>query len=120
MDFLFQRTHWKQFIIFLFGGGLGALLNLGMTYFLTEFFGFWYLTAYSFGVISNIVFNFFFHRAITFQEKSNFKKRIARFFLTSVFIGSGIMLLVYVFTDVLYVIRNSGHRHNEYDKFFYQ
>ena len=91
----------RQFAIFLFGGGTGALINLAVTYFLTEASGLRYIIAYFIGIILNILFNFFYHRAVTFGVRDNIHQRMARFFPVSIFIGGSILLLIYFFTEKL-------------------
>jgi len=103
MDFILKNNHIKQFGIFLIGGGLGALINLALTYLLTEFFGVWYMGAYSLGVCANIIFNFWYHKNITFKIQDKLRRRMVKFALTNVFIGGGIMVLVYMLTEILKV-----------------
>ena len=93
----------RRFFIFAIGGGIGALINLAVTYFFTEIAGLRYIFSYVIGISVNIVFNFFYHRSITFGIKSELKNRLAKSIFTSVSIGLGIMALVYFFTEVLSV-----------------
>lgn len=99
-DFLFKN---KQLFIFLIGGGIGAAINLSITYFLTEFFGILYLLSYLCGFFIGITFNFLFHRSITFKNKDKTSIRFAKSWSTSIFISIGTMALIYFFTDILLI-----------------
>ena len=91
----------ERYIIFILGGALGAILNLGITYILTKYLGFWYLAAYIFGIIVNIVFNFFYHRSITFGTNNKTGQRLMKFIVISIFVAIGILGVVYFFTEVV-------------------
>ena len=67
----------KLFINYLLIGGFSSMVDIGLLYFLTEFFGFWYfyssIISYLCGVIPNYTLNKFFN----FKNKS--KKIIPQF-----------------------------------------
>ena len=65
----------KQYIRFIFGGGIGLLINIGITAFFTEIFGLWHMYAYTVGLSINVIFNFFYHRNITFKIYDRVKNR---------------------------------------------
>ena len=66
---------------FLFTGGTGALLNLGVTALLTELvFGRErYFTAYLLGLTANISYNFVLHSRMTFRTRQGHGRRFAAF-----------------------------------------
>jgi putative flippase GtrA len=90
----------KKYIVFIVGGGLGALLAMSVTYSLTEFFGFWYLSSYMIGGALNILFNFFYQRRITFGISDKIRIRLMKFFLVSIVVSLLIIQLIYIFTEV--------------------
>jgi putative flippase GtrA len=98
MNFLFKNK--KQFFVFVAGGGMGALINLAVTSFFTEIMGLSYLISYSVGISANIIFNFFYHRSITFKTKNKFKTRFFKSVFVSMAVGAAVMTLVYIFTEI--------------------
>ena len=104
---------YKKIFFFLLGGGLGALINWIITFILTSIIGIYYLISYSFALIINILFNFFWNRNITFKVKSKFRKRLLRFILTSLFslvISMSVMYLIKEYVlDRLYNIVFFGY-----------
>lgn len=91
----------RRYGVFLIGGGLGALLNLAVTYLLTEFLSVQYLVSYLFGCSLNIVFNFLFHQSVTFGVYDQKARRFLKSVLTSIGAAFVIIILVYFFTEYL-------------------
>ena len=91
----------KNYIVYIIGGGCGSVICLTTTYFLKEYFGFWYFSAYAMGMIMSTVFNFSYHRSITFKNKSQVGARFLKFFLTSALVVFVSLLLIYLSTDIL-------------------
>jgi putative flippase GtrA len=91
----------KKYIIFMIGGGLGALINLAATYFLVEFLGCWYILAYCIGGALNVAFNFIFHRLVTFSVKDETFFRLTKFIFVNIAISVCLLGLTYWFTDIL-------------------
>lgn len=58
-----------QFVKFSIVGGIGVLINLGLTYALTQFFGLWYLYSNMIGIACAVVSNFAGNKFWTFQEE---------------------------------------------------
>jgi len=96
-----MRQSLKRLFVFLLGGGIGSLLCLIIVFVLTEQVGLKYMPSYGFGVSAAILFNFLFHRSITFGVRDRIRHRIIKFAATSLLIGAGIMALVYAFTEFL-------------------
>ena len=96
-----MRQSLTRLFAFLLGGGLGSLLCLIIVFVLTEQAGLKYMPSYGFGVSAAILFNFLFHRSITFRVRDGTKRRMAKFAATSLLIGAGIMALVYTFTEFM-------------------
>ena len=69
----------RRYIVFVFGGGLGLVLALLITTVLTEMLGVWYALSYGIGLALGTSFKFAFHRAMTFGNKTKWKKRFARY-----------------------------------------
>lgn len=91
----------KRYIIFIIGGGIGALINLAMTYVMTEFFGLWYILGFILGSAANIAFNFAYHRRITFSVKDRMQSRFLKFIAVNILIGIGSVGFIYMLTEGL-------------------
>ena len=65
-----MRDDLIKYIIFIFGGGLGFLVNFIITVLLTEVFGLWHMLSFSIGIIGNFLVNFFYHTSsiVTIQD----------------------------------------------------
>lgn len=79
----------KKLITFAFGGFVGLLINWAITYSLTEYFSVYYLLSNLIGSTVNIIFNFAYHRSITFNVLGDVRVRFIRFLI----IGGIIILL---------------------------
>ena len=91
------RSDLYNYIKFLFGGGLSLLLNLGITYSLTEFLHFWHMVAFAMALTCEIFFLFTYHSLVTFRKQGRFF-----FFAAVVLFISGLnWLAVYALTEVL-------------------
>ena len=90
----------KIYFQFVFGGGIGLLINIGITSFLTERFGLWYMYAYIVGLSINIIFNFIYHRNITFKIYDRAKRRFVHFIIFTFFITCINWLFVYIATTI--------------------
>ena len=53
-----------RYIKFLFGGGVSLIINLIITYVLTEFLNLWHMLSFSIALGIEIVFLFFYHTFI--------------------------------------------------------
>lgn len=91
----------KKYVVFIIGGGLGAFINWTITVLLTELFGMWYMASYAIGQVVNIIFNFVYHRHITFKKTDNMKKRLLSFIVVSILLTILNMALVYLATESL-------------------
>lgn len=65
----------KKFAKFILGGVLGNLINLTVTFVLTDFFSIYYLVSYATGLITSILFNFTFAVKVIFNVKDQYQKR---------------------------------------------
>ena len=86
----------KRFIIFCIGGGLGAIINWFISFFLTTILGIYYLISYTLAQSVNITFNFLWNRHITFKVKSKFTERFVKFMTVSISTAALSILLVYL------------------------
>ena len=88
-----------RYLVFITGGGTGMLINLCLTYVLTEYVHLWYMLSYAIGQTVNLLFNFFYHRHITFTVTSRGKERFGKFILVSVGVILTSWLLVWYITE---------------------
>lgn len=86
-----------RYIKFLFGGSLSLLLNLGITYVLTEFFHLWHMLSFAIALGCEILFLFGYHSVVTFGKNGRF----LLFVLVIMFISVLNWLAVYVLTEIL-------------------
>ncbi|MCP3682776.1 MAG: glycosyltransferase [bacterium] len=89
-----------RYLVFVVGGGLGMLINLVVTFLLTEFAGLWYMGSYALGLGLNMLFNFFYHRHVTFNVTSRAKERFGKFMIVTVLIVLINWLMVYAITEI--------------------
>ena len=86
-----------RYVKFLFGGGLSLLLNLGITYSLTEFFNLWHMLSFAIALGCEIAFLFVYHSYITFRKDGKFL-----IFASVVLFISGLnWIFVYLLTEIL-------------------
>lgn len=86
-----------RYIKFLFGGGLSLLLNLGITFILTEYFQLWHMLSFAIALGCEIFFLFGYHSVVTFRRNGRFWL----FVLVILFISVLNWLAVYLLTEVL-------------------
>lgn len=100
--FIFSLV-WKyrQFLVFLAGGGLGALTNWGISFFLTSIEGLHYIISFSLAQLINITVNFLWHTYITFNVKDKAGNRFIRFLIMSIVTASLSIGLVYLTKEYL-------------------
>lgn len=90
-----------EFTKFLMGGGINFILNITITYALTEFLGLYYLTSFMIVQIILIVYGYLYNSMVTFKIKTKSKKRFLKFIsLLSIFYVINI-LLVKTLTDIV-------------------
>lgn len=61
-----------KYVKFLFGGGLSLLLNLGITYTLTEYLHLWHMLSFAIALGCEIFFLFAYHSYVTFRRNGKF------------------------------------------------
>lgn len=66
------KSDLHRYFRFIFGGGLSLMLNLFVTYVLTEFFHFWHMVSFSLALGMEIAFLFVYHSLITFRQRGKF------------------------------------------------
>ena len=86
----------RKYVIFIIGGGISLLINLGVTYAFTEYAGLWHMLSYTFALATEIIFLFVYHTYITFKARGHFVK----FAGVILFISALNWILVY-FTSVI-------------------
>jgi len=87
---------YKGFIIFIIGGGVGALTNWFISFVLTSILGFHYVVSYAIAQIVNITVNFLWHTFITFKETTSPIKRFLKFIVMSISTAMLSICLVYI------------------------
>jgi len=85
----------KRYIVFATGGGVGALVNWGISFVLTSLVGVHYIISYLIAQTVNIVVNFAWHCLITFRVRDDSAGRFARFCAASVATALASIGLVY-------------------------
>lgn len=63
------RNHSKMLTKFALVGATGAILNLSILYFLTDYFSIWYILSAAIAIECSIIWNFFWNNRITFENK---------------------------------------------------
>lgn len=89
----FIKENWYRYFKFLFGGGLSLLLNLTVTYLLTEIFQLWHMLSFAIALCLEILFLFGYHSLITFRRKGYFLKFVIVILFISALNWVGVYLL---------------------------
>ncbi len=79
-----KRFWLSKYLKFSFIGGIGAIINIAVLWFLVEATGVYYLTAAVASFVVAATSNFVFNRIWTFRSKSEIKSQYARFLVVSV------------------------------------
>lgn len=90
-----------KYLVFVLGGAVGLAINLGATYIFHSVLGMWQMLAYAIGLSLNILFNFIYHRWITFNVKTHTERRLAMFTAVTLAVVAANWLLVYLFAEVM-------------------
>lgn len=64
----------RRYFTFIVGGGISLLINLSITFILTEFFKLWHMYSYTIALSVEILFLFTYHTHITFKARGHFAK----------------------------------------------
>jgi dolichol-phosphate mannosyltransferase len=92
-----------KLVIFGIGGLLGALMNWSLTYTLTEYLAVYYVYSNIIGSSVNSVFNFLYHRSITFKVNSSTGNRFLKFLAVNVFIVALNVLVMFALTELFHI-----------------
>lgn len=81
---------YKQFLKYCIGGGIAFIIDIGLLYVFTEFFGLWYILSATLSFCVAAIFNYLFQKFVTFKSES--KKYFKQFvmFVLIALIGLGI------------------------------
>ena len=82
-----------RYFRFLVGGGLSLLLNLGVTYVLTEYFHLWYMLSFAIALALEILFLFLYHSQVTFQSQGRFLRFVLGILFISALNWAGVYLV---------------------------
>lgn len=93
-DRYLQKEDVKLFIGYVVFAGLATLVDLGLLYFLTEFFHVWYFYSAAFAYFSGMVTNYSLNKYLNFRNKS--KRIVSQFglFATVALVGFGFNQLI--------------------------
>lgn len=100
------RSESVRYIKFVTGGGLGLLVNLAVTYALTELLDMWFGAAYALGLSANVLFNFMYHRHFTFSQTGQALERLYKFIPLTLAVAAANYLVVRFLTEAF--ISNAG------------
>lgn len=82
------------------GGSIGALINILVAYFFTSIVGIYYMYSYIIASIINYIFNFYYHRSVTFNTKDKVIKRAALYYGSNILLGLVALATTYILTSV--------------------
>lgn len=92
-------SKFRNYLVFATGGGVGALVNWGISFVLTSLIGVHYILSYLIAQSVNIVVNFTWHRFITFNVMGNSAGRFVRFCVMSMATALASIGLVYAIKE---------------------
>ncbi|GEM_PF-6978383 len=101
------KENWYRYFKFLFGGGLSLILNLTVTYLLTELFQLWHMLSFAIALGLEILFLFGYHSLVTFRKRGKFLTFVIVILFISalnwvgVYLLSVVMGLYYLFSIVI-------------------
>jgi len=89
-----------RFIKFCIVGAVGAVIHLGLLYFLTEFVHIWYMISATLGFTAAVVNNFVWNKYWTFGDRApEIPRQFASFFIISVVSLAVNLSVLYVLTE---------------------
>jgi len=99
----YRRKIIDEFFKFGIVGTLGAIINLGVLYILTEFVGVYYILSAVFAFIIAVTSNFFLNKIWTFREKVHDKtaRKYVQFFSVAVFALGVNLAILYSLTEFI-------------------
>jgi putative flippase GtrA len=92
-----------RYVKFVFGGGLSLILNLIITYFLTEMLALWHMLSFGIALCVEILFLFGYHSLVTFRKKGKFGRFVIVILFISV-LNWGFVYLLSVTFGLQYLI----------------
>lgn len=90
-----------KYVIFVIGGGIGLLINVISTYILSDVMGVWFRLAYAIGLAINLLFNFYYHKDITFRAKGGSGQQLSKFIPLTLAVTAANYILVLIFTEII-------------------
>ena len=91
----------KQYLVFITGGGVGALVKWLISFVLTSLLGMYYMAALLFAELVNVMVNYVWHRSITFRVGGSIVRQFCRFFMLISATIALSMALVYMLKEYL-------------------
>lgn len=98
-----RKQTMRKIFKFAIGGIIGAIINWAITISLTEFIGLYYILSSLIGAIVNILFNFVYHRYVTFNVTDKQKDRFIRFAVLNTIILILYVGIIFWLTEYLYI-----------------
>ncbi len=94
---------WKTELKFVVSGTVAAIVDLGVLYVFTDFFGVWYLVSAIMAFIFAFFTSFFLQKYWTFEDGGNkaVKKQMVIYFVVAICNLALNTLLMYVFVDII-------------------
>jgi len=106
LSLMYRKGKIHKLVKFSIVGAIGALINIGILFLLTELFGFYYLVSGLIAIEITIITNFLLNRIWTFNIRNLFFKRLYRDHLTrivGVIIKMGVLLTLTEFLGFYYI-----------------
>ena len=85
-----------RYVKFIFGGGLSLIINLIITYALTEYLHLWHMLSFSIALVIEILFLFIYHSFVTFKKDAK-----VPLFIIIILIISGMNWIAVYFLSVI-------------------
>lgn len=98
LDLIYRE---KRLITFLFGNHLAFLLEILLTWILTEIFYMWYMVSFGISLGLAFIFMFFFHHYVTFEVTHDGYKHLPIFMIITCAVYISSWALVYLITSAL-------------------
>lgn len=89
-----------RYVKFIIGGGLSLILNLLVTFTLTEYLNLWHMLSFAIALGIEIVFLFAYHSLVTFRKKGH----IISFIIIILLISGLNWMTVYFLTEIFHIL----------------
>lgn len=102
-------VRYRRFILFCFVGGVGLLVNLAISYALTEYAGLWYFFSFIIATLVAWTVMFFLNSHVTFKghSKENYFKRYITYitgYTGAFFVNAALVFILTSIMNIYYII----------------